>query len=332
MLHSPMTTMVSGEIFVCSALTFQSPPLQQKFFHRHIRSYPPELHQVRRTGSSIRRRQSLVRLSRYTMSWYLAQFLSPSINTEVFLRRLPMEPDLQQIRLRHQDLNTQLELSGMPEQREPQTPPVLPDSQPLHEISGPYPLLPPSQSSQPWAYSPSKDPSVSSVVMASGIRTKATQATKALKTQMKSVLGLGKRVVCFGGPGPDGILRQLNKHAQQPNNRTQLVQTNIGIMAQLQIGHFFTELVKIFVLQIEPGETNSSSLCFISSLIGIHISTYETVKIFWILKSCNLLPVEEFNFTFFHLFEIGRIFFSLFESGRISEFYAGIFKVTLESD
>ncbi|VVA93386.1 unnamed protein product [Arabis nemorensis] len=36
-------------------------------------------------------------------------------------------------------------------------------------------------------------------------------------------------------------------------------------------------------------------------------------KIFWILKSCNLLSVEEFSSTFFHLFETGRIFFPLLD-------------------
>ncbi|VVB00152.1 unnamed protein product [Arabis nemorensis] len=55
-------------------------------------------------------------------------------------------------------------------------------------------------------------------------------------------------------------------------------------------------------------------------------------KVFWVLKSCNLLPVEESNPTYDHLFEIGCIFFPLLESGRIPEHYDGFFKFTLASD
>ncbi|VVB16360.1 unnamed protein product [Arabis nemorensis] len=54
----------------------------------------------------------------------------------------------------------------------------------------------------------------------------------------------------------------------------------------------------------------------------------EKIKVFWILKSCNVLSVDEFNSTIFHPFEHGRIFFPLMESGRIPVRYAGNFKVT----
>ncbi|VVB02698.1 unnamed protein product [Arabis nemorensis] len=90
---------------------------------------------------------------------------------------------------------------------------------------------------------------------------------------------------------------------------------NLGLARNFLLEKLFT----VFSSPVNTCRLTRRSVSSVPIMYNTRTRFVWETQVFWVLKPCNLLPVEESNSTFFHLFE----------SGRISEHYAGFFKVTM---